>query len=162
MEDDMAHTRLMRANEGLTVKPGPVETLVFPLTHEETDGSFDYLIGEIGYLGGPPMHFHINEDEVLHLLEGELTFKVGEELVEMVAGDVVFVPKGVPHGYVNKQQTIARGVGIFVPSGLARFMLDFSALPPGRPDPQVMEDLGKKHGLIVVGPPLAVLLGLRT
>lgn len=158
----MAHTRLLHANDGLTIKPSAVETLVFKVTHEETDGHFDYLIGDIGYLGGPPMHLHVNEDEVLHLLEGELTFKVGDELVEMGAGDVVFVPKGVPHGYVNKQHVTARGIGLFVPSGLARFMIDYTALPPGPPDPQKMDELSKKHGLIVVGPPLAVLLGLRT
>jgi quercetin dioxygenase-like cupin family protein len=156
----MTHTKLIRANEGLTIKPGPVETLRFKMTHEDTHGSFDYLIGEIGYAGGPPLHIHVNEDEVLHLLEGELVLQVGDERVEMIAGDVAFVPKGVPHGYTNLNETPARAVGVFVPSDLARFLAAFAALPPGPPDQQQIEAIGREHGVVVVGPPLAVTLGL--
>ena len=156
----MAHPHVLRANDGLTLKPGPVETLNFKATHEDTEGAFDYLIGEVGYGGGPPMHLHINEDEVLHLLEGELMLKVGDETIEMSAGDMAFVPRGVPHGYTNRQQTPARAVGVFVPSGLARFMSAYLALPPGPPDPQQLEELSKQYGMVVVGPPLAVTLGI--
>jgi mannose-6-phosphate isomerase-like protein (cupin superfamily) len=156
----MTHTSLIRANDGLTLKPGPVETLRFKMTHEDTDGAFDYLIGEIGYAGGPPLHIHVNEDEVLHLLEGELVLRVGDETVEMTAGDVAFVPKGVPHSYTNRNKMPARAVGVFVPSGLARFLTAFAALPPGASDQQQIEAIGREHGVVVVGPPLAVSLGL--
>lgn len=156
----MPHTKLMRANDGLIIKPGPVETLRFKMTHEDTDGTFDYLIGEIGYAGGPPMHIHVNEHEVLHLLEGELVVQVGDERLEMSTGDVAFVPKGVPHSYTNLNELPARAVGVFVPSGLARFLTAFAALPPGPPDQQQIEAIGREHGVVVVGPPLAVTLGL--
>ncbi len=156
----MAYTKLLRPNEGVTLKPGPVETLTFKVTHEDTDGGFDYLVGDVGYAGGPPMHIHSNEDEVLHVLEGELVVKVGEETMEMAAGDVAFVPRGVPHSYTNRNQGVARAIGVFVPSGLAKFMNAYLALPPGPPDPQQMEELSRQHGVVVVGPPLAVSLGL--
>jgi mannose-6-phosphate isomerase-like protein (cupin superfamily) len=49
---------------------------------------------------GPPyVHVHHADDECWHVLEGALTFRIGEESVEAGAGASVFVPAGVPHTY---------------------------------------------------------------
>jgi hypothetical protein len=39
-------------------------------------------------------------------------------------------------------------------------MSAYLALPPGPPDPQQLEALSKQYGMVVVGSPLAVTLGL--
>jgi hypothetical protein len=39
-------------------------------------------------------------------------------------------------------------------------MDEVGKLPPGPPDPDKMRELGEKYGQEVVGPPLAVSLGL--
>jgi quercetin dioxygenase-like cupin family protein len=47
----------------------------------------------------PPKHVHHLEDELFYLLEGEATFQVGDQQFEARAGDLLFLPRGVPHGF---------------------------------------------------------------
>lgn len=47
----------------------------------------------------PPLHIHHGEDEIFHVLSGEIRFEVGGRTVIGRAGDVICAPKGVPHGY---------------------------------------------------------------
>lgn len=45
------------------------------------------------------LHVHYSDDEAWHILEGTLTFKFSDRVVEASAGSTVFVPAGVPHTY---------------------------------------------------------------
>jgi len=156
----MTEMRITRAGEGKRVKPSPGEDLFFKITGEDTQGRFDYVEGTIRYLGGPPMHVHHFQDETFYVVEGALRFKVAEETFDLAAGDFAYVPRGVAHGYVNTRQEPVRGLGIFVSGGFDRFMDEIGQLPPGPPDPDKMREIGQKYGQEVVGPPLAVSLGL--
>ena len=156
----MTEIRVTRAGEGKKVRPSAEEDLFFKITGEDTDGRFDYAEGTIGYLGGPPMHVHHFQDETFYVVEGALRFKIGEETLDLEAGDFAYIPRGIAHGYVNMRQEPVRGLGIFVPGGFDRFMDEVGQLPPGPPDPDKMRELGEKYGQEVVGPPLAVALGL--
>jgi quercetin dioxygenase-like cupin family protein len=55
-----------------------------------------------------PLHLHPNCSEILVLLEGALTHRVGEKSVDLVADDVVVIPAGVPHQATNVGSTTAR------------------------------------------------------
>lgn len=44
-----------------------------------------------------PLHFHPNCDEILHVLSGRIAQIVGDETVEMSAGDTVSIPQGMLH-----------------------------------------------------------------
>lgn len=46
-----------------------------------------------------PLHVHHREDEGFWLLEGDATFEVGGNTTEAHAGDYVFGPRDIPHGY---------------------------------------------------------------
>ena len=50
--------------------------------------------------GGPKLHRHPYE-EVFVVQEGNATFTAGEETIEASGGQVVVVPAGVPHKFVN-------------------------------------------------------------
>ena len=50
--------------------------------------------------GGPKLHKHPYE-EVFVVQEGAVTFTAGEDVIEASAGQVVVVPAGVPHKFVN-------------------------------------------------------------
>ena len=156
----MTAMRITRAGEGKRIKPSPEEDLYFKMTGEDTNGRFDYVEGTIRHLGGPPMHVHHFQDETFYVVEGALRFKVGEETFDLGAGDFAYIPRGVAHAYVNVGQEPVRGLGIFAPGGFDAFMDEVGQLPPGPPDPVKMRELGEKHGQQVVGPPLAVSLGL--
>jgi mannose-6-phosphate isomerase-like protein (cupin superfamily) len=153
--------RIVRAGEKPVISQSPTDQIWFPLSSADTGNAFSWIEGRVGYLDGPPLHIHVNQDEVLHLLAGELTIVVGDQQDEIRAGDVVFIPRGVAHAYTNLSRTTpAWAIGLHAPGGFDEFMEAFTALPPGPPDPAVMAELGRKYEQAVVGPPLRVTLGL--
>jgi mannose-6-phosphate isomerase-like protein (cupin superfamily) len=86
-----------------------------------------YLYGDANVsfflVDGPPgsgagLHKHPYE-EVFVVQEGEATFTVGEEEIEVTAGQIVVVPAGVPHKFVNSGTGPLRQVDIH-PSGRIR------------------------------------------
>jgi quercetin dioxygenase-like cupin family protein len=64
---------------------------------------------------GPGLHTHPYE-EILVVQEGEATFTVGEATIEVSGGQIVVVPAGVPHKFVNSGTGPLRQVDIH-PSG---------------------------------------------
>ena|SRR6267154_1021087 len=48
------------------------------------------------------VHVHYEDDEAWHVLDGTLTFKFPDRIVDVAAGTTVFVPAGVPHTYFTK------------------------------------------------------------
>jgi len=48
---------------------------------------------------GSPWHVHPDEDEWFFLLDGEVTFYVGDTRLSLTAGSFAFGPKGVPHTF---------------------------------------------------------------
>jgi quercetin dioxygenase-like cupin family protein len=58
------------------------------------------IIEEIGVGDAIPLHVHAIDEAILYQ-SGTAAVRVGEETYEVVAGDVVFVPAGEPHGTRN-------------------------------------------------------------
>ncbi|HEX5505562.1 MAG TPA: cupin domain-containing protein [Thermomicrobiales bacterium] len=101
------------------------------LPHTETSYEFaGYDHGEIGASvividappgSGPRLHRH-PYTEVFVVLEGQATFIAGEDVLEAGCGQVVVVPAGVPHKFVNSGPGRLRQVDIH-PSG--RFITEW-------------------------------------
>jgi mannose-6-phosphate isomerase-like protein (cupin superfamily) len=66
---------------------------------------------------GPGTHAHSEEDDSFYMLEGELTFTVDDEEVVAGPGTFVLVPPGVPHGFANRGDSVARFVNVHAPAG---------------------------------------------
>jgi quercetin dioxygenase-like cupin family protein len=49
---------------------------------------------------GSPLHVHRREDEWFYVLEGELTFWVGGELIVAGLGGFVYGPRDIPHTFI--------------------------------------------------------------
>ena len=58
-----------------------------------------FVIHEWRGSGPDYLHVHYKDDEAWHVLEGTLTFKFTDRVVEVSKGTTVFVPAGVPHTY---------------------------------------------------------------
>ncbi len=66
---------------------------------------------------GPGTHAHAEEDDSFYMIEGELTFTVDDEEVVAGPGTFVLVPPGVPHGFANRGDSVARIVNVHAPAG---------------------------------------------
>jgi mannose-6-phosphate isomerase-like protein (cupin superfamily) len=109
-----------------------------------------------------PLHVHHREDEGFWILEGELTFQIGEQLLKAGPGSFVFGPKGVPHSY-RVDRGPARLLFILSPAGFENFIYASSEpaqsftlppLPEGPPEESEMQRLGllaREHGAEILG-----------
>src|SRR5262245_44270620 len=50
----------------------------------------------------PPLHVHHREDESFWILEGEFTMRCGDRTFRGGTGAYFFLPRGVPHTFVNE------------------------------------------------------------
>ncbi len=66
---------------------------------------------------GPAAHEHHDEDDAFLVLDGELTFVLGEEEVAATAGTFVLVPPGVVHTFENRTDTPGLVLNIHAPAG---------------------------------------------
>ncbi len=65
-------------------------------------------------------HEHEDEDDSFYILEGELTFILGEETLGAGPGTFVLVPPGVRHGFRNDGEVPVRMLNVHAPGGFDR------------------------------------------
>lgn len=98
---------------------------------------------------GPPLHHH-DFDETFYVLDGELTFQLGEELFRRDRGGVVFAPRGAHHAFANLNDAPASYLLICTPGGFERYFDRIAAEAAGvDPPPSASEPY---PDVIVVGP----------
>lgn len=64
-----------------------------------------------------PVHIHPTQDEFILVQEGELDLKLDGVWSKARAGDVVRMPRGIPHGYFNKSDKPCRALFWVSPMG---------------------------------------------
>jgi quercetin dioxygenase-like cupin family protein len=69
---------------------------------------------------GVPLHVHSKEDETLCLIAGALEVTVGDLQRVARAGDVVYMPRNIPHRFQNGGNQPARMLIVFSPGGFER------------------------------------------
>lgn len=57
-----------------------------------------------------PVHIHPTQEEFILVQEGLLDLKLDGIWVQAKAGDLVRLPRGIPHGYFNKSEKPARAL----------------------------------------------------
>lgn len=112
---------------------------------------------------GSPWHVHPEEDEWFYVLDGNLTFYVGDTRLDLTTGGFAFGPKGVPHTFIGAGPNPTRALVGFAPmqfEGLLRAVgqpAPARELPPPHagppPDIAQLAPIAKANGLIVLGPP---------
>jgi quercetin dioxygenase-like cupin family protein len=112
---------------------------------------------------GPPLHLHHNEDESFYVLEGEVTIQVGDERIDLGAGDFLYGPRGVAHAYVVRSER-ARMLVTASPAGVEQFFVIHGlpvtgAKPPTDPVMPPMDEMVRlfaSYGCEILGPPLSL------
>jgi quercetin dioxygenase-like cupin family protein len=108
---------------------------------------------------GPPLHLH-RETEIFRVLEGRYLFQVDNRSFESAAGDVVTVPGGAVHAFVNITDKPARQLVLMLPGMDAHaFFLGLSEVFLTKPSRDDLNAFGKPWGVEFLGPPLSVAKG---
>lgn len=106
---------------------------------------------------GPGLHVHTREDEAVFVLSGVMTFQVGDTRLRAVAGQLVWLPREVPHTFANLDDQPARAFGVTTPAGLEGMFAEqaeYFASLQGPPDPERIRQIGAHYGVRSLGPPL--------
>ncbi|KAL3690637.1 hypothetical protein R1sor_004288 [Riccia sorocarpa] len=90
----------------------------------QTGGLMSSFEDEVSPGIGPPLHYHTLEDETWTMLEGGLTWIIGENQHDVTDGDVIFIPRGTPHAFVNKSGKNARMLVIYTPAGQENWFVE--------------------------------------
>ena len=113
----------MAANKKIFIGPQegahlPVLDITHKVTAESLGGAFTII--EVGLPPGQmiPPHTHARQEECAFVLEGELTFDVGGEIVLALAGSFVLKPRGVYHALCNTGKEPNRHLEIHAPASL--------------------------------------------
>lgn len=128
------------------------------VTAAETLGAYSLRFSVHGIPGGgPEFHTHTNEDEAWYVLEGELSFQMGDDTLVGSPGSLVFSPRGVHHRYWNSGGTTAKYLMMFSPGGLEKMFQERRAIPGRDPSKTTSEQsaewkeksevISKKYGL---------------
>jgi len=103
---------------------------------------------------GPPRHMHPNQDEWFYPLVGTYLIEVGEERFELLPGDFLFAPRGLPHVWMHVEEEPGRLLIGFEPAGkMVGFFRRFTA-GGVLPRPEEMPALMAEDGMKFIGPPL--------
>jgi hypothetical protein len=67
-----------------------------------TASNNNVFIADVESLPGsePPRHVHTHEDEIIVVKEGTITYFVGDRIIQAAVGDIVVLPKNIPHHFV--------------------------------------------------------------
>ncbi len=115
---------IRKANEGRTIAVvGDVYR--FLATGEETDGKYAIWEAIVPPGGGPPPHVHSREEEGFCILEGEITFQIGEKRITATAGMFANMPVGTPHAFKNESDRPAKMLISVAPAGLEQMFFEF-------------------------------------
>lgn len=132
---------------------------------ETTQGAFS-LIEQVAPVGfAPPLHIHHAEDEAFYILEGEITFFVGDQALPEVSGSYIYLPRDIPHAFYVGGSSPARLLQWTFPAGLEKFFVELGITTqdlvlPIPDSPQQMQmaiqrlmETAPKYHLEIVGPP---------
>jgi quercetin dioxygenase-like cupin family protein len=138
---------------------GYFKVLISP---EETQGNFALVDMTLPRGVEPPVHLHTREDETFYMLEGEVTFQIGEKITKVKAGESIFAPRQVPHQFEITSPTV-RFLTLITPGNFLEYFMQFSfpaaeevqLMPPQGPPPAehlafMTTQLKEKYGVLFI------------
>jgi mannose-6-phosphate isomerase-like protein (cupin superfamily) len=152
--------------------PPPTEQLWFLNTlhtvrvrHDQGEDGISVLESLAPHGDSAPLHVHRTEDELFHVLEGELRMRAGEAEVRIGPGESLLAPKGVPHTYRVESPDGARWLVVTTGGDFERFVRELSRPaerpelpspngPPTREGEEALARAAQRHGIELLGPPL--------
>ena len=137
--------------------------ITFKATAADTNGIYALFEIDTPPGEGMPPHLQQYDDETFWVLQGTISFLVGDREWDLGAGAYAFVPRGTRHGFRNSGRTNARMLTFVTPGGIQeRFYTEAgkpaaasqSALAPADPAdlPRIVK-IAQKYGIEMLLPP---------
>jgi quercetin dioxygenase-like cupin family protein len=118
-----------------------------PLQHCESSFAFDTLFPPGTFV---PPHIHPTQDEFIRVLEGRFDLVLDGQPGQAQAGDLIRLPRGIPHGIFNKSDAPVRAL-FWVAPALRLFELFTQLHNLG--DPAEVVRLAALHDVEFLPPP---------
>ena|ERR1051325_6427480 len=141
-----------RYKKRLTMKAVTSNSIDIKISSTDTEGKLAVL--EVsGAPGGPPLHIHPFQDEVVYVLDGEFLWKVGNEKYYLKQKDTLFLPLGVPHGF---KQLTENGTLLltYYPAGKIEEYFKITDAWTTAPSQEEVIQAFEQGEMKVVGPPI--------
>ncbi|HEY6143174.1 MAG TPA: cupin domain-containing protein [Flavobacterium sp.] len=141
------------SNSKEIIKIGQIE-IKFLLKASDTNG--EIAMFEFSVPNGvkvPLPHYHESYDEIVYGLEGIMTFTVDGKVIDLEAGQSLFIPRGAVHGFNNLNPQTAKALATVTPGLIGpEFFKEMAEIvnAGGPPDIEKMKLVFKKHGLVPV------------
>jgi quercetin dioxygenase-like cupin family protein len=129
---------------------------------QQSGGVFTLMEARVPPGGGPPPHVHRREDEAFFVLEGEISFTLGERKIVARPGTFIQGPRGLPHAFKNEGAAPARMLIFIAPPGFETFLagmarpvpsFDAPPLPVTPADIERLLALAPQYGIEILPPP---------
>lgn len=130
------------------------EEVVFHLTGAETNGQLCLWTERVPPNGGPPPHYHLNEDEWFVVQKGTFSFLVEGEWREVTAGGTVYVPRKAVHTFRNSSEQTGILLVSTSPAGFEKFFARCAEVfqSPEGPSMERIGAIAAEHGIHFVNP----------
>jgi len=145
---------IAKANSSKSIPTLPFPNSIFQhkIRGNQTDQSF--VLFEAEYLNeGPGHHFHMKDDELFHILEGQVQLIVDGKQFCGSSGDYIYVPRNISQGIrvynpTNSSKRVKIQIMLF-PSGLDNFLDEISVLYDQNQNNQTeINRISTKYGIV--------------
>lgn len=117
------------------------------LSSKETAGDVYLVEGIMPRGSAVPVHVHEHEDEIFHVLEGEVQLVLGEDSLIGKAGDIIYLPRGVKHGIQTRGEATARVLNYVIPgANFEQFFREMNELKASNSKVEIAA-VAKKYGI---------------
>ena len=96
-------------------------------------------------------HLHHDSDEVVWVLEGEFTFRIGDEVTTGGPGTCAFMPRNVPHAWKNSGPGTGRALFLYTPAAAGHYIEEMFEREAPLSEAERDRAL-QRHGLEQLGP----------
>jgi quercetin dioxygenase-like cupin family protein len=128
-------------------------TILFKVPTRDSGGTVFAIEHQNLLKGGPPVHFHLHQDEWFYVMEGSVLFQAGGERMLLHAGESVLGPRMIPHAFCAVGEKPSHMLITFTSAGNMEEFFRAVAIPNG---PRMDAELLSRYEMQYVGPPIKV------
>ena len=141
---------ILKGEAGEVIGAGGPTRAVVKASSDATKGGFTMTDSTIAPgFPGPPPHWHREVTDSFYVLEGTLTVRLGDDLVEAEPGTYVCVPPGNVHTFSNRTDSPVRFLNISSPAGWEDYLRDLEVLlKDGAPEPKRWLEVMSKYDFV--------------